>query len=51
MKAFSIRLAGASLIALAAAGCTTTGFGTGQVVGQSVGVNFSWTEMAEPAAP
>jgi hypothetical protein len=44
MKAFSIRLAGASLIALAAAACTTTGFGTGQVVGQSVGVNFSWTE-------
>ena len=34
MKAFSIRLAGASLIALAAAGCTTTGVGTGQVVGE-----------------
>ena len=44
MKAFSIRLAGASLIALAAAGCTTTGIGTGQVVGQNIGVNFSWTE-------
>jgi hypothetical protein len=44
MKAFSIRFAGASLIALAAAGCTTSGIGTGQVVGQNVGVNFTWTE-------
>ena len=44
MKAFSIRLAGASLIALAAAGCTTTGVGTGQVVGQNIGATFTWTE-------
>ena len=44
MKAFSIRLAGASLIALAAVACTTTGIGTGQVVGQNIGVNFTWTE-------
>ena len=44
MKAFSIRLAGASLIALAAVGCTTTGVGTGQVVGQNVGATFTWTE-------
>ena len=44
MKAFSIRLAGASLIVLAAAACTTTGVGTGQVVGQNVGATFTWTE-------
>ena len=44
MKALSVRLAGASLIALAAAGCTTSGIGTGQVVGQNVGATFSWTE-------
>ena len=44
MKVFSIRLAGASLIALAAAGCTTSGIGTGQVVGQNVGATFSWTQ-------
>ena len=44
MRAFSIRLAGASLIVLAAAGCTTSGFGTGQVVGQNVGATFSWTQ-------
>ena len=43
MKAFSIRL-GASLLALAAAGCTTSGIGTGQVVGQNIGATFSWTE-------
>jgi hypothetical protein len=44
MKAFSIRLAGASLIALAAAACTTSGVGTGQVVGQNIGATFTWTE-------
>ena len=44
MKAFSIRLAGASLLALAAAGCTTSGIGTGQAVGTNLGANFSWTE-------
>ena len=44
MKAFSIKLAGASLIALAAAGCTTSGVGTGQVVGQNIGATFTWTE-------
>src|SRR4029078_4465686 len=43
MKAFSIRLAGASLIALAAAACTTSGVGTGQVVGQNIGATFTWT--------
>jgi hypothetical protein len=44
MKAFSIRLVGASFIALAAAACTTSGIGTGQAVGQNLGANFSWTE-------
>ena len=44
MKAFSIRLAGASLIALAAAACTTSGVGTGQVVGQNIGATFTWTQ-------
>jgi hypothetical protein len=44
MKAFSIRIAGASLIAMAAAACTTSGIGTGQAVGQNVTANFSWTE-------
>ena len=44
MKAISIRLAGASLVALAAAGCTTSGIGTGQVVGQNVGATFNWTQ-------
>ena len=44
MKAFSIKLAGASLIAILAAGCTTTGIGTGQAVGQNIGATFTWTE-------
>jgi hypothetical protein len=43
MKAFSIRLAGASLIALAAAACTTTGVGYGQANG-GLGATFNWTE-------
>jgi len=44
MKAFSIRLAGASLLIIAAAACTTSGVGTGQVMGQNVGATFTWTE-------
>jgi hypothetical protein len=44
MKAFSIRIAGASLIAIAAAGCTTSGIGTGQAVGTNLNANFTWTE-------
>ena len=44
MKAFSIKLVGASLIALGVAGCTTSGIGTGQGVGQNIGATFSWTE-------
>jgi hypothetical protein len=34
----------AASLALAAAGCTTTGIGTGQVVGTNVGATFTWTE-------
>lgn len=44
MKTFAVRLAGVSLAALAAAGCTTSGIGTGQAIGQNVGATFSWTE-------
>src|ERR1043166_1191844 len=44
MKAFSIRLAGASLIALTAAGCTTTGVGTGQSDHGNLRATFTWTE-------
>lgn len=44
MKAFSTRLAGASLMALAAAACTTSGYGTGQSVAGNLGATFSWTE-------
>ena len=45
MKAFSIKLVGASLIVLAAAACTTSGYGTGQSVGgQNIGATFSYTE-------
>src|SRR3954470_21336339 len=44
MKAFSIRLAGASLITVAAAACTTTGFGTGQSATGNIGATFTWSE-------
>lgn len=44
MRSFSIRLAGAALIAIAAAGCTTSGIGTGQAIGSNMGATFSWTE-------
>ena len=44
MTARSISVAAASLIALAIAGCTTTGVGTGQAVGQNIGATFSYTE-------
>ena len=44
MKAFSIRLAGASLIAFAAAACTTTGVGTGQSLNGHTNATFAWTE-------
>lgn len=44
MKAFSIKIAGASLLAIAAAACTTTGVGYGQMAGSNVGATFTWTE-------
>jgi len=44
MTARPIKFAAASLFAIAIAGCTTTGVGTGQVVGQNVGATFTWTE-------
>lgn len=44
MKAFAIKIAGAALIAIAAAGCTTSGFGTGQSSSGNLGATFNWTE-------
>jgi hypothetical protein len=44
MSTRSLKGAVASLIAIAMAGCTTTGIGTGQAAGQNLGANFSWTE-------
>lgn len=39
-----IRAAGASLLAIAAAACTTTGIGTGQSATGNLGATFTWTE-------
>ena len=36
--------AAAFLVAIALAGCTTSGIGTGQAVGANIGANFTWTE-------
>ncbi|HET6535601.1 MAG TPA: hypothetical protein VFG41_05405 [Sphingomicrobium sp.] len=45
MRKFSITaVAAVSLAAIAAAGCTTTGIGTGQSAQGNVGVSFNWTE-------
>ncbi len=44
MTAFSIRAAAASLGALAIAGCTTTGVGTGQSATGNIGATFTWRE-------
>jgi hypothetical protein len=44
MTALSIRAAAASLVAIAIAGCTTSGMGTGQSVGGHIGATFTWTE-------
>jgi len=44
MTARSIRMAAASLVAIAVAGCTTSGIGTGQAVGQNLGATFTWRE-------
>lgn len=44
MRAKAVKAAAASLVAIAMAGCTTYGVGTGQAVGQNLGVTFNWTE-------
>ena len=43
MNGLSIRAAAMSLAALAAAGCTTSGFGTGQSAGGNLSATFNWT--------
>jgi hypothetical protein len=43
MTARSIKAAAASLVAMAIAGCTTSGFGTGQSANGSIGATFNWT--------
>ena len=43
MRHIAIRAAAVSLLAIAAAGCTTTGIGTGQSTTGNVGATFSWT--------
>lgn len=44
MRMSSIKVAGASLLAIAAAACTTTGIGTGQSANGALGATFTWTE-------
>jgi hypothetical protein len=44
MTALSIRAAATSLLAIAIAGCTTTGVGTGYSPNGSVGATFTWNE-------
>src|SRR5258708_6612425 len=44
MTALSIRVAAASLFAIAVSGCTTTGIGTGQSANGGLGATFTWTE-------
>ena len=44
MSALSIRAAAASLFAIAIAGCTTTGVGTGQSTRGNLGATFVWRE-------
>jgi hypothetical protein len=44
MRTVSIRTAVVSLAAIAIAGCTTTGFGTGQSTTGNVSATFNWTE-------
>jgi hypothetical protein len=43
MTARSITAAAASLVAMAIAGCTTSGFGTGQSANGNIGATFNWT--------
>ena len=44
MTSLAIRTAAASLAAIAIAGCTTTGVGTGQSANGGLGATFTWTE-------
>lgn len=44
MRISPITAKAASLLAIAATGCTTTGFGTGQSPNGALGATFSWTE-------
>ena len=44
MTSRAIRIAAASLAAIAIAGCTTTGIGTGQSANGGLGATFTWTE-------
>jgi hypothetical protein len=44
MTSLAFRTAAASLAALAIAGCTTTGIGTGQSANGGLGATFTWTE-------
>jgi hypothetical protein len=44
MRISPIKAAAASLLAIAAAGCTTTGMGTGQSPNGALGATFTWTE-------
>ena len=44
MTALPIRAAAASLIAIAAVACTTTGVGVGQSMSGHIVANFTWTE-------
>jgi len=44
MTSKAFKGAAASLIAIAMAGCTTYGMGTGQAVGQNLGATFNWSE-------
>lgn len=44
MTASAFKTAAASLLAIAAAGCTTTGVGTGGTANGSLGATFTWTE-------
>ena len=43
MTSLSIRMAAASLAAIAVAGCTTTGVGYGQAARGNLGATFTWT--------
>src|SRR3982750_4399590 len=44
MTTLNIRVAAASLLAIATAACTTTGVGTGQSANGALGATFTWTE-------